>query len=347
MIHNNTGKVINKLLLGDKQVFGYDGMRIIRGVLIRELATAGRERGVEILCNKKFIGVTSESKTEGVAFQFADGSRGHANLLVGADGIHSRVRSNVFPDAVEPTYIGQTVVYASCARDRITSDTAVPLGMYIGDAGAVMLGPHVPDDADYVVGLQKQYPDLGRKGWDELSKDRKMLRAFMEEGKNRWPVHVQSAMENARDESLGLWAMHVLPKLDSWVSSGGRAVLLADAAHAMPPTGGQGANMAFEDSDTLGAVLGWIVKLDGKSLDESLDFWQKMRRKRIELVLEMAMQWNKMRKPAVEREKMQKGEAFEGAATEDARIEQMRWLFDGVAAQRRQVEAWAAGNCFD
>lgn len=343
-VHDNTGKVTSEILLGDEKEFGYDCMRIIRGVLVRELASAARERGIEIVCNKKFTGVLSESKTEGVRFRFEDGTTEKADLLVGADGIHSRVRREMFPDAAEPTYIGNVAVSSSCARNDIEGMQDGTYGTFIGEAGAILFGGHVPDDSDYLIGVQRAYPDQSRKEWEAFSQCKKRLRAFLEEGIETWPSYVQSAIKNARDDNFGLWVLRVLPEMKSWVSEQGRVVLVGDGAHAIPPSAGQGANMAFEDGNTLGLVLGSVIEQPGKNLDEGLEFWQKMRRERIELVLEMTMQWNKMRQSAAEREKMQKGEIFESATTHESRIEQMRWLFDGVNSQRKQIEDWIAGG---
>lgn len=72
--------------------------------------------------------------------------------------------------------------------------------------------------------------------------------------------HIQEAMASIDDEVLFLWAMYVLPGLDSWTSPKGQIELVGDAAHTLPPTAGQGANMAFKDGQTLGLILASVGK---------------------------------------------------------------------------------------
>jgi 2-polyprenyl-6-methoxyphenol hydroxylase-like FAD-dependent oxidoreductase len=62
----------------------------------------------------------------------------------------------------------------------------------------------------------------------------------------------------------------VITKLASWTSSKGRVVILGDAAHAIPPTAGQGVNQTFEDVCTFARVVdrsrkgAGVLSLDGR-----------------------------------------------------------------------------------
>jgi 2-polyprenyl-6-methoxyphenol hydroxylase-like FAD-dependent oxidoreductase len=78
--------------------------------------------------------------------------------------------------------------------------------------------------------------------------------------------------------------------------------LLGDAAHAIPPTGGQGACMALEDSFTLGLLL---AKLSARvGLPDALDWWQTSRQARVAKALTLTQQLGELRLPQAEREKL-------------------------------------------
>jgi 2-polyprenyl-6-methoxyphenol hydroxylase-like FAD-dependent oxidoreductase len=91
-----------------------------------------------------------------------------------------------------------------------------------------------------------------------------------------------------------------MPTLERWFSESARVVILGDAAHAMPPSSGQGVNMAFEDVWTLAKLLG-----SGRDRLQCLVFWQKMRQERIANVLEQRVgRANMQRLPEKERNQL-------------------------------------------
>lgn len=338
-VHDGDGNVMGKLLLGNKEYFGYDSLRIVRARLIDELAKAATERGVAVECNKKFTRIVSESATKGVTIEFADGTTSTTTLVLAADGIHSRVRQALFPE-VQTSYIGTTAVSASVAWSAAPSLSMDRFGMFVRPGvGTALLGPHTPNADDWLIGFQSPHPDLGKEGWKEMQADKSRLRAYLETGKDQWPQYLQDAMAAARDDTLFLWQMHTLPELATWLSPSKRIVLVGDAAHAMPPTAGQGANQAFEDARTLSLVLA-AVQQKGKDLDSALEFWQKMRQERVKQVVALALQWNKMRQPE-QSEGKANGEVLGTAGAEGERIKQMQWLYGGIPVQEENIEEWS------
>jgi 2-polyprenyl-6-methoxyphenol hydroxylase-like FAD-dependent oxidoreductase len=92
-----------------------------------------------------------------------------------------------------------------------------------------------------------------------------------------------------------LWPFYVLETLGGWISQGwkGRVVLIGDAAHAFPPTGGQGACQAIEDAHGLGLALGEIGKY--WDVERALSLWYGWRKKRLDRVSEYTAQLRKNR----------------------------------------------------
>lgn len=98
---------------------------------------------------------------------------------------------------------------------------------------------------------------------------------MLQEGKSDWPDIVKSAMETAPVDRMGFWACYGLRPLPSWLSGSQRIILVGDAAHAFPPTIGQGANQAFEDTRSLATLLSKL--LPEVPLEQAAVKWQAYR----------------------------------------------------------------------
>lgn len=82
------------------------------------------------------------------------------------------------------------------------------------------------------------------------------------------------------------------------MSSSGRVIVIGDAAHAMPPTGGVGAAMAFEDACSLADLLGSVSCEEANILDH-LTKWQTIRQQRVKQALAFTSKGGDMRKASV------------------------------------------------
>jgi 2-polyprenyl-6-methoxyphenol hydroxylase-like FAD-dependent oxidoreductase len=159
-----------------------------------------------------------------------------ADLVVAADGIHSGVRRALFPDHPGPVYSGFTtwrvvthvpgVTFApheTWGRGRIWGTQPLKDGrVYAYAAAVVPAGLRAPDD---------EKAELLRRFGDWHDPIPAVLSAARPEGVLRHDVH------------------HIGEPLPAYHR--GRVALLGDAAHAMPPTLGQGGNQAIEDAIVL------------------------------------------------------------------------------------------------
>lgn len=176
----------------------------------------------------------------GVCAHFADGKEVRGDVLIGADGIHSVIRAQLFGQA-KPRYAGYTAwrgvtsfhferqgeVFETWGRGQRFG--CVPLSQGRVYWFAVRNAP--PGQGDGPTGRKSEVFDLFR-GWHE-------------------PIE---ALIKATDESAILHNdIYDRKPLQHW--SEGRITLLGDAAHAMTPNMGQGACQAIEDAVVLAACL--------------------------------------------------------------------------------------------
>ncbi len=186
------------------------------------------------------------SATEaGVRLEFADGERASADVLVGADGIHSVIRAAL----IEPTPPAHS---GMCAFRALVPAAAAP-EYARRPAQAVWLGPgrhvvHYPVGAGEFVNVVAVAPagDFATESWTATATVAEFLATF--EG---WDDRLTSLIKAAG--TPGRWALLIRQPLPRW--TWGPVTLLGDAAHPMLPFLGQGAAQAFEDAAVLASCL--------------------------------------------------------------------------------------------
>jgi 2-polyprenyl-6-methoxyphenol hydroxylase-like FAD-dependent oxidoreductase len=167
--------------------------------------------------------------------------------------------------------------------------------------GSLFMIPEVKDGSDLMVGRQFSHPALGRAGWDALAADSDQLYNLFSKDYEQWNAPARLIMDqlSLRKRGLLLWPFSRMPKLAEWASATGRTIIIGDAAHAMPPSSGQGVNQAFEDAYTLTLLLPSLPPR--ANLNEALSFWRNLRQARIDAILRMAAETDASRLPEAER----------------------------------------------
>jgi 2-polyprenyl-6-methoxyphenol hydroxylase-like FAD-dependent oxidoreductase len=160
-----------------------------------------------------------------------------ADLVVGADGLHSVLRRRLWPDLPAPAYSGSTAWRAAI---RWTAPVATAVTWGPGrEFGTVPLG----DGRLYWYAAETAPP--GGREPDELAAVRDRF--------GGWHEPVPALLAATPPEAvLRTDLFHLATPLPSYVR--GRVALLGDAAHAMTPHLGQGAGQAIEDAVVLGAA---------------------------------------------------------------------------------------------
>ena len=210
--------------------------------------------------------VAVENRGSGAAARFADGSEIEADLVVGADGIHSKVRESLF-GADAPRFTG-----CICFRGMAPAE-AVPRDINTADV-TLWMGPH-GHVVHYLVRrgeLLNIVAHIDSDAWTEESWTRECDVAEVMTTYARWnPALTRVFPASARWYK---WALYDRDPPERW--SKGRATLLGDSAHAMLPYLGQGAAMAIED----GCVLAGAIARPADDLERALDAYERLRKPR-------------------------------------------------------------------
>jgi salicylate hydroxylase len=221
---------------------------------------------------------------EGAALRFADGSGVPADLVIGADGIHSPVRHSLFgPD--EPRYTGLVSWRAVVPRKRVE-------GLPNLDSFTKWWGP-TPERQIVTFPLSRGseifvFATTPQENWTEegwtLAGDVAELRAAFAD----FHPEARSLLDACAEVTRS--ALHVRSPMQAWASGG--AVLLGDAAHPMVPFMAQGACMAIEDAVVLARA---VEGVDAAGVPAALSCYEAARIPRTSRVQEgsLANEWLK------------------------------------------------------
>ncbi|MBN1237967.1 MAG: FAD-dependent oxidoreductase [Gammaproteobacteria bacterium] len=188
------------------------------------------------------LGVTATSLSGGdeVHVEFSDGSAGRYDIVIGADGLNSTTRAQLFPDAPRPQFTGQGVWRHNFPRPA----SVVSLHAYAGS-----LGMGLVPLADNLMYLFLTTPEPGNPHYARSG----LARAMRDKLRDAAPAIAAYADQIADDDAVVYKPLEWIFLTGPWHK--GRVVLLGDAVHATTPHLGQGAGMAIEDGIVLADEL--------------------------------------------------------------------------------------------
>jgi len=253
---------------------------VTRPKLHEILTSRANEVGVEIHYSTEFASLVEGP--DSVTATTTDGREFTADILVGADGVYSKVRTHVLGEEMTTTYIGQSAFRVNIPRlEEI--DCIVLQGDDQGMAGYVPIGP----DLAYMfynahMGTHERIPE------DQLAP---RLREYLS--------RFGGLTARVRDEyitddvEIVLRPEETMGTPTPWHN--GRVVLMGDAVHAITPHLGQGAAQAIED----GVVLAETLRKHD-SLDDAFAEYTDRRYERCKLIVDTSLaigEWEMGRKP--------------------------------------------------
>ncbi|MEX2982753.1 FAD-dependent monooxygenase [Streptomyces sp. C36] len=271
-----------------------------RAALHRALREEAVRRGIPVVHGKRLVDTAVNPHGTVTAF-FADGTRAEGDLIVGADGIHSRTRALLDPAAPGPRHTGQFTV---SGRTRDTGHRVPPgtyrmmygrrgfFGCTTGPDGTTYWFANVPGAELSAAELAARTPARWR---------RHVVEAFADDGT---PAAALAAATG--DDIVGLNVFDI-PSVPVWHDH--RTVLVGDAAHATAPNAAQGASMAIED----GVVLARCLR-DLPDTGRAFAAYERLRRERVERVVALsAAMAGRVARTAEERRERDAGVALDMA----------------------------------
>ncbi|RCG17805.1 FAD-binding protein [Streptomyces diacarni] len=203
-----------------------------------------------------------EVRTDGTVRH--SGGTSSADLVVGADGVHSATRRSLWPHIPGPRYVGYTTW-------RFLTPPQ-PLEGSVETWGRGERFGHVPmpDGRVYCYALANA-PIGSRTHLDRLR-----------ERFAHWHGPIPGLLHRADEEAVLQHDTYELPELPAYVA--GKVALLGDAAHAMTPNLGQGACQALEDAVTLAEAV------DTLNVGAGLRAYDRVRRPRTQTIARRSRQ---------------------------------------------------------
>lgn len=249
--------------------FGSTTIAIKRGDINKILREETESSGIKIMWGKNLKDIKiSEDKT--VSAFFADDSKVEGDFLVGCDGINSRTRKIVMPDAPSPKFSHSFVVGG-------TTDVPVkmPTNTLSFNFGKKAFFAH------YAMSSGKKI------WWSDVRIPENSIKEKLAIPNDQWKdillnLHdadddlFKKLVESTKDKFLRL-PISDLPSLPNWHH--GSICLTGDAAHAVVPHAGQGASLSLESA----IILAKCIR-DIPDIEKAFTTYENIRRNRVEMI---------------------------------------------------------------
>lgn len=246
--------------------------------LHKQLKDKALEAGATLLTSKHVDRVDKDS----MQIFCQDGTTLQAEVIIGADGVHSKVRNALYPE-IQPAPSPHAAFRFLLEREKVENHDhdfhyILQPGQtcYWGKAPRMFLVYPTTRDTqlNFVCPFPTEILDLDAKHDNQYSQ-----KASVEQLKfvyKDFEPHVHELIDMVDEKQLRYWPLMDMPDVPSY--AGPRIALLGDAAHPYLPFAFQGAGIAIEDGASLGELIGGVS--DPEVLSQRLDMYEKLRHAR-------------------------------------------------------------------
>ena len=245
--HWKTSAILSESKLGDAATlqFGAPYYHIHRGDLLRLLVDAASQQqniSLHLSCN-----IENFSQNDHGVLVEANNQSFKGDLLIGADGIHSKIRASLWGDE-SPRFTGNIAWRAVVPTHLLAPGIVKPMS-------TAWLGPHKHFVHYYVKGGEfvNCVCVVEKKGWQTESWTEPGNLSELKSDFHGWHNNIQQLIDNIDEAQLFKWALHDRRPMTQWAKR--RVTLLGDACHPTLPFMAQGAAMAIEDSMVIADCL--------------------------------------------------------------------------------------------
>ncbi len=279
-MYGATGRLLGELSLGMPLADGSVGLTAKRSLLAARMLDEAERRGVEVRRGAQVVAVESDSASAAVTL--STGERLPADLVVGADGVHSRVRQAIDPTAPAGRYVGLTN-FGGITRKTPLAESLRPEAWHFVFGARAFFGAHPTPDGDVVWFVNVPEPEISRERRAATSPEewrRHLLDRVAGDTGPAAKLIAAGTLELAGDNTYDL------PHVPHWTRD--RLVVVGDAAHAPSPSSGQGASIALEDAVVLATSLRDHARTPSAlpdALHAALRAYEQARRGRVERIV--------------------------------------------------------------
>lgn len=213
-----------------------------------------------------------EQGTQGVRIHFDNGEEAVADVLIGADGIHSTIRAQVVEPAA-PVHSG-SLAYRGLLDSSVLPEWPHDRSQFwMGDGKHFLVFPVRQGRMLNYVGFVPT-DEAVKESWSATGDPDRLRASFV-----GWDPRVEELLSKV--ETCFWWGLYDREPLPHWGE--GRITLLGDAAHAMLPHLGQGVNQAIEDGAALGTFLAGAAREDVPRMLEAYGTLRRERTSRVQV----------------------------------------------------------------
>jgi salicylate hydroxylase len=259
------GTFVTRVVTADSS--GWNGIYgMHRADLLRVLA--GALPSAAIRSGQRCIGF--EQNDHSAQLKFATGETDTVDVAIGADGIQSSLQKHVIEPSA-PEYSGSRAYRGLIPREKVPEWPKEAHQIWMGDGKHFMVYPVRSGRLFNYVGFVPTKKET-IESWSAIGDRDELAVSF-----DGWDPRVVGFLEKV--ETCFWWGLYDRRPLASWTM--GRLALLGDAAHAMLPHLGQGANQAIEDGVALAVFL---EERDPAEIADALRQYEAFRRARTDVI---------------------------------------------------------------